>query len=385
MPILPTAAPASPPVPDRADRAAFSGQMYAMFTYLVGAFTTWVQEVGSDVYANAGEATTQTEIATTQAGTATTQAGIATTQAGIATTQAGISITASNNATSLYTSFDQSYLGQKGSPPAVDNTGGALITGAMYFHTAGINPGFRAWDGGGWVEAAGVIHPDFIITREMKTATANQTVFALSNSYTINSNAIMVYQNGVRLMQSDYTETDASTITLAVGATAGDEMFFEVGVAVAGSVQVASNVTFTPTGNVAATTVQAAVAELDAEKANLTANTFTGVQTFGKSLRETKSVVTASDLDLSLGNYFTHTVSGATTLTISNTPAAGTVVSCIIELTNGGSATVNWFAGMKWAGGVAPVLTAAGVDVISFYSHDGGATWRGAMVAKDSK
>ena len=102
-------------------------------------------------------------------------------------------------------------------------------------------------------------------------------------------------------------------------------------------------------------------------------------------MKEVKVAVSASDIDLSLANYFTKTISGTTTFTVSNVPASGTTASFILELTNGGSATVNWFSGVKWAGGTAPTLTAAGVDILGFYSHDGGTTWRGLVLAKDSK
>ena len=116
-----------------------------------------------------------------------------------------------------------------------------------------------------------------------------------------------------------------------------------------------------------------------------TNNSFSVVQTFGKAVQETKSAVAASDIDLSVANYFTNTISTTTTFTVSNVPASGTTASFILELTNGGSATVNWWSGVKWAGGTAPTLTAAGVDILGFYSHDGGTTWRGLVLAKDSK
>jgi hypothetical protein len=93
----------------------------------------------------------------------------------------------------------------------------------------------------------------------------------------------------------------------------------------------------------------------------------------------------ANAIDLSAGNVFTKTISGATTLTVSNMPTAGDAASFLLELTNAGSAAITWFSGVKWAGGTAPTLTASGVDVLGFYSHDGGTTWRGMMLAKDSK
>lgn len=98
---------------------------------------------------------------------------------------------------------------------------------------------------------------------------------------------------------------------------------------------------------------------------------------------ETKVAVGANNINLATGNFFTKTISGATTLTVSNVPSTGTTASFILELTNGGSATVTWWTGVKWAGGTAPTLTAAGVDILGFYTHDGGTTWNGLLLAKD--
>lgn len=101
--------------------------------------------------------------------------------------------------------------------------------------------------------------------------------------------------------------------------------------------------------------------------------------------RETRVAMPANAIDLSTGNFFTKTISGATTLTVSNVVATGSANSFVLELTNAGSATITWFSGVKWAGGTAPTLTAAGVDILGFYTHDGGTTWRGMVLAKDSK
>jgi len=97
-------------------------------------------------------------------------------------------------------------------------------------------------------------------------------------------------------------------------------------------------------------------------------------------IKETSVAIAASAIDLSAGNYFTKTISGTTTFTISNAASSGTVNSFILQLTNGGSATVNWFSGVKWAGGTAPTLTASGYDDIGFFSIDGGTTWQGFVL-----
>lgn len=117
--------------------------------------------------------------------------------------------------------------------------------------------------------------------------------------------------------------------------------------------------------------------------------TVTGTQTLtNKTItgtKETRVAVSASAIDLSLGNYFTKTISGTTTFSVSNVPSTGTAQAFVLELTNGGSATVNWWSGVKWQEGIAPTLTAVGVDILGFYTFDGGTTWRGFVLALNSK
>ncbi len=120
-----------------------------------------------------------------------------------------------------------------------------------------------------------------------------------------------------------------------------------------------------------------------AAKAALAGNSFTGVQIFGKAAQGTKIVVAASNIDVSLANYFTKTLTGVTTFTVSNAPASGTVSAFTLELTNGGDYVINWWSGMKWSGGIPPTLTQGGTDVLGFYTLDGGTTWRGCVVTKD--
>ena len=103
-------------------------------------------------------------------------------------------------------------------------------------------------------------------------------------------------------------------------------------------------------------------------------------------LREVRVALGAGvQIDVAAGNLFTKTITGATTLTISNAPAAGTVASFLLDLTNGGSAALTWWAGCKWPGGVAPQLTAAGRDLLGFVTHDGGSTWLSMRLGKDLK
>jgi len=102
------------------------------------------------------------------------------------------------------------------------------------------------------------------------------------------------------------------------------------------------------------------------------------------AIKEVQSAISASNIDCSLGNYYSKTISGATTFTVSNVPTSGTAYSMILDLTNSGS-NITWWSGTKWAGGTAPTLTTSGRDVLGFFTYDGGTTWTGLVLGKDVK
>ena len=90
-------------------------------------------------------------------------------------------------------------------------------------------------------------------------------------------------------------------------------------------------------------------------------------------------------LDCRTGNYFTRTITGNETITFTNPPSTGSAFGLVLVLTNGGSATVTWGSSPKWPSGTAPTLTASGTDILVFVTNDGGTTWRGNLVQKDSR
>ena len=90
------------------------------------------------------------------------------------------------------------------------------------------------------------------------------------------------------------------------------------------------------------------------------------------------------DIDLTAGNVVTGTVdTSTTTFTFSNPTASDEGCGFTLVLTNGGSQTVNWPASVDWAGGTAPTLTTSGVDVLEFFTVDGGTTWYGFAAGLD--
>jgi hypothetical protein len=243
-----------PTPPDPNDRSTFNSRAYP-WSVALQPFSTELTAVANNVHTNALDAEDQAGIATAQADIATNKAAEA---LGHANTASGAATTAVN----VLDAFDDRYLGAKSSPPSTDNDGNALTVGALYFLTSGPNPGFRVWDGAAWVEPVGSISPDFSIVREVQTAAGGQTIFDLTNSYSVGTNSIMVYRNGLRLNNTEYTETNSRRITLATGATAGDKLLFEIGVVSTGTSVAAGNVTFNPSGNITATNVQAAIQEV---------------------------------------------------------------------------------------------------------------------------
>lgn len=235
-------------------------------------------------------------------------------------------------------------------------------------------------------------------TRTSFTATSGQTTFTVAYSV----GYVEVFLNGVLLNASDYTASNGTTVVLASGAATGDIVeTIAYNISAVGTASTATNIA----GGIASQLVYQASAGSTAFVANGTSGQYlvsngtsapsfanlsipantaltTPVITGGKEIRV---AVAASDIDLSLGNYFTKTISGTTTFTVSNTPTSGTAASFILDLTNGGSATVNWWSNVKWAGGTAPTLTTSGRDSLGFYTYDAGTTWTGLVLGKDIK
>lgn len=108
-----------------------------------------------------------------------------------------------------------------------------------------------------------------------------------------------------------------------------------------------------------------------AGKANLSGAIFTGLVAY-----DSNDFVT--NIDCSLGNSFTKTVSGSFTVTFSNVPTTGNACIIVIKLKDAatGAAVITW-PGVVWPGGEAPDFSAAGFDTVVLYTVDGGTIWYG--------
>ena len=87
----------------------------------------------------------------------------------------------------------------------------------------------------------------------------------------------------------------------------------------------------------------------------------------------------ANDVDCSAGNYFTKTITGATTFTFSNVPT-GVVYTFSMEVTLNGSNAITWPASVKWNADTAPTLTDGKTQLFMFITDDGGTRWRGSAL-----
>jgi len=86
-------------------------------------------------------------------------------------------------------------------------------------------------------------------------------------------------------------------------------------------------------------------------------------------------------LDLSTGNTFSFTPSGATTVSFTNPPASGIAIGFAVEINGDGSA-ITWPSSVKWDSGTAPTATAS-KELYTFITTDGGTTYYGKKAAGD--
>lgn len=181
------------------------------------AAATSASNAATSATAAAGSAST----ATTQASNAATSASNAATSATASASSATSSATSATNSASSYTSLDQKYLGAKSSAPTLNNQGGALAAGALYWNTS--TNAMYSWTGSAW----GSISSTADIFRYRYTATGGETSKSgvddnsLTLSYLVGKE--QVYLNGVLLVRgSDYTATDGSTIASLTALAASD-------------------------------------------------------------------------------------------------------------------------------------------------------------------
>ena len=91
------------------------------------------------------------------------------------------------------------------------------------------------------------------------------------------------------------------------------------------------------------------------------------------------SAMGANSVDCSAGNYFTKTITGATTFTFDNVPT-GVAYTFTMEVTLNGSNAITWPTSVKWPADTAPSITDGKTQLFVFLTDDGGTRWRGSSV-----
>jgi len=156
-------------------------------------------------------------------------------------------------------------------------------------------------------------------SRIFYTATASQTLFTGVGTYTPGASQLRVYIDGVRQFDSEYTETSSTSFTLNTGVSAGTEVMAEVDGYIDYAIT-ASEIDFTPTGNISATNVQDALAELDTEhgtmstqdanNVNITGGSITGLTTLSTSGGTISATTLTATTTLGIGAGWTAVQSG---------------------------------------------------------------------------
>ena len=91
------------------------------------------------------------------------------------------------------------------------------------------------------------------------------------------------------------------------------------------------------------------------------------------------SAMGANAVDCSAGNYFTKTITGATTFTFTNVPT-GVAYTFTMEVTLNGSNAITWPASVKWPADTPPAITDGKTQLFVFITDDGGTRWRGSSI-----
>ena len=178
---------------------------------------------------NASTSETNAASSATAAATSATNAATSETNAATSATNSASSATAAassaTSAATSYDNFDDRYLGQKSSDPALDNDGDALITGALYFNTSSND--MKVYTGSVWQNVAPVATSLTVSQISDYTGAAadlNRTdittegLTEASKVVTADSNGVVTFDNGI---SEEYTavtsSSNATTVNLRDG------------------------------------------------------------------------------------------------------------------------------------------------------------------------
>ena len=169
---------------------------------------------------NTQAATSASQAATSATASANSATAAATSETNAASS-ASTASTASTNATNLYDLFDDRFLGAKSSAPSVDNDGDALVVGTLYYDSS--SNILKVYGSSGWQSAGSAVNGtsnryEYTVGTSQGSYNGSTTVFPA----VYDSGFLDLYMNGTKLMSSDFTATNGSSVTLASAAATGD-------------------------------------------------------------------------------------------------------------------------------------------------------------------
>ena len=164
----------------------------------------------SSAQTSATSSATSASAAATSATSAAASATAAATSATSAAASATAAATSATSAAASYDQFDDRYLGSKSSDPTLDNDGGALLTGALYFND--VIDAMKVYNGASW----DLVAPDTSNFIDKTILTAKGSLISASGASTP-SVLTVASTNGYILSVDSATTTGLSWIANDVG------------------------------------------------------------------------------------------------------------------------------------------------------------------------
>jgi hypothetical protein len=280
------------------------------------------------------------------------------------------------------------YIGNT-APNATPASGGASgnTVGEQWLDKSLTPPVQKVWDGSAWVPSFAIgsgsitnteINASAAIGLSKLGVGALPTGITIASDNIVNGTIVNADINAAAAIALSKLDTGAlpTGITVTSGNVADSSILTSAAI---GSTVQAFDATILNDADIGVS-VQA----YDADTAKLdVAQTYTAKQVFddvevGGSYAAGIVAMGALDIDCSLGNYFTKTISANSTFTFSNVPTSR-AYSLILELTHT-SGTITWPAAVKWQSDTAPTLTTGKTHLFMFVTDDSGSRWRGASL-----
>jgi hypothetical protein len=275
------------------------------------------------------------------------------------------------------------------SPPANLNVG---VVTATEFDISGSSNTLTA----GGLNVGVATATEFDISGSSNTLTAGGlNVGVATASSVIVGSAVTINSSGINVTGITTIKNASGTVTIGIGTTA---LLVEGNARVTGiltvgtgsitldgtnnSINLGQGLTLSPSGitGTASSVTSASVSYGLTGTPSITV----GIATVNTTLSlvgnyiEDVNAVGALDIDCSAGNYFTKTIDGDSTFTVSNVPVTG-AYAFTLELTHT-SGTVTWFNGVEWPASTAPTLTTGKTHLFMFVTDNGGTRWRGSSL-----